>query len=490
LDARTAQTLAHQHATLRRMVGELDRHLELNDAWRALTALESVGMAAGGAISYAWKARHEELQTVLEANPAYVLRAHLIDALAALPTDDRTLSEAIDALKTTVATDRRESIAHRIATLQPALLAPPADLPIAVATTKPEPTAIAPRFEVEAADPVATATQTIIAALPHLRSPDAKPAEEFVEATNDDLPVTGATAPATDLDPVDIWTQHVDMDRWSVIKTAHALSTTAVETEPSAEVVPTYFDRDISEVSPGRVIDVDQFPDVEEGWDPGFDEADLDSELDAEEAEVVVVQRQSQSQSLETLEVRLARMDRDSVGLVRVPPRGPSEPMGLSPDRLTPDRFTRLRSVFGGVSATVINPMQPVERPQQSVPLPAAEVSLSKSEQLGFEAQVEIVRRTKPSPQSTAATGVTPITTKSPDTVRLSDRQSHDMPEPRARPERTEYPAEPTAAFVAAMEEASVEIVRPAQPTSWRPTMQSDLEPVPVNRFLKALNGG
>ncbi len=100
--------LAKQKATLQNSLAELRGALSEDDNWRALSALESVGEAAGGVLGYAWIARREELVEALSGNPVYAVYCEL----------ERTLNRVLAEI------DARRPIApgHASGTLPPIVM--------------------------------------------------------------------------------------------------------------------------------------------------------------------------------------------------------------------------------------------------------------------------------------------------------------------------------------------------------------------------------
>ena len=402
------------------MVSELDRVIEEGSAWRALSVFESVAMAAGGVESDAWKARHLELQAALADSPSFKLRLRLVAAIDALPANDQDFLAAVSGRQNwaqPASADRRESIAQRIATLDPSPSAspPPSSAPAAFKADKaPAPTAQAartPRANDRAADPVSAAVRSIMDSLrvsvAIVTQADAQPpSPPAASAATGAAPRPGASsAPKPDLSTV-----------------AHA--TRQISAGPAAQKPALETPQTIAQpAGPSH-------PDL------AFDEADF------EEADVVVVQKKPLSTA--SLEQRLTQMDLEAAGLVR--PAAPQSSNGLNAR---------------------------AEAPQPET---------FDEEADGFEAKVEIVRR---QPSSSAASA--------PVNIRAAQPQSDDIDpsQRRQRSLRTDYPAEPAAAFIAETSEASVEIVRTnATPkNAWRPAASRDLEPIPVDRLLKTLSG-
>ncbi len=475
MDAKSAHILAVQSASLTRLVGELDRLLEDSDTWRALTALESVGMAAGGVDSYAWKARHEELQSTLAALPAAQFKSHLLAALAALPVDDPALVEATEAWRappswaSPLGTDRRESIALRIATLQPMHRSSGAEEANQVAKLSVVPS------QPDAVNSIALDLETdddqVLAAVasslrneplktPHVATEKQSEVEPSCSIERAAQSIVAALAPAAPL----------------ATPASEDEECAKAAAEGPAEVVPTNVTQIVSESSlttsaPPADWDIHpvEIASLEVGWDPDFEE---------EEAEVVVVTKQSMT--TEKLEERLARMDRDSAGLLKNQRRTSPATAALP-----------LRSLLGRLETVVRKataadrPIEPLKRNDIGKKSSASSAD-AKSGDLGSEARVEIVRRLpSDQPSGTSAAPGNTAAQASP-----TPASAITLPERRPRAAYQPSRAEPIAAFVASSEEASVEIVRPDQPAPWRPTVHRELEPVPVSRFLKALNNG
>jgi hypothetical protein len=119
--------LAQQKATLQNSLGELREALKEDDNWRALSALESVGEAAGGVPGYAWIARREELVEALSGNPFYALYCELDRVLSLVSAQlavRRSAGSIASGETSPIAASpdfrfepRRERIAERIASL-------------------------------------------------------------------------------------------------------------------------------------------------------------------------------------------------------------------------------------------------------------------------------------------------------------------------------------------------------------------------------------
>lgn len=89
--------MADQCVALRHSMADLRLVLEDDDNWRALSALLSVGEAAGGVTGYAWLARQDELRDALSGNPVYGLYCELDRALAFAARHSRSSDLSVSA---------------------------------------------------------------------------------------------------------------------------------------------------------------------------------------------------------------------------------------------------------------------------------------------------------------------------------------------------------------------------------------------------------
>jgi hypothetical protein len=471
VDSNTAHILAGQRASLLRMVSDLDRVIEESSAWRALSVFETVALAAGGVESEAWKLRHQELQTALSDSPSFKLRLRLVAAIDALPADDQDFLDAISQRPNwgqTANADRRESIAQRIATLQPSpgivqpkpvdeketKLSPAPDRALASAAVQ-----NVPRASGNAFDPVAAAARSIMDTLrvSVAIATQAEAASSTVLTAGHQANVQAVRRPDA------VVSARPDLSTVALATSQISAASTAKSVAQETPEFDTYFD--------------------DAHFNTGLDHPSLMDEADIEEADVVVVQKKPLSTA--SLEQRLARMDQDAAGLVRsaaAPSRSAAAP-------------SRSAAANGNVAAAsgrataLLTPSATLETIPQDSALDSFDDGSSGFDVDGLEARVEIVKR---SSATSLSDGRAPHPILSP--KQHAGVETAAALEQRQRSTRYDYPAEPAAAFVAETVEASVEIVRAPQSNgtlskSWRPTITRDTETVPVDRALKTLNG-